>query len=71
MTAYPAAAKDADLFRAVTRRVNLLDPPDALEHDEELIARAQQIAREDGSPPASGPTRDELLEVIKRAESEA
>jgi 2-polyprenyl-6-methoxyphenol hydroxylase-like FAD-dependent oxidoreductase len=71
MTAYPAAAKDADLFRAVARRVNLLDPPDALEHDEELIARAQEIAREGGSPPASGPTRDELLEVIERAESEA
>jgi 2-polyprenyl-6-methoxyphenol hydroxylase-like FAD-dependent oxidoreductase len=71
MTAYPAAAKDADLFRAVARRVNLLDPPDALQRHEELIARAQEIAREGGSPPASGPTRDELLETIERAESEA
>jgi 2-polyprenyl-6-methoxyphenol hydroxylase-like FAD-dependent oxidoreductase len=68
MTAYPAAAKDADLFRAVARRVNLLDPPDALEHDETLIARAQEIGRKGGSPPASGPTRHKLLEVIDRAE---
>ena len=67
MTAYPAAAKDADLFRAVARRVNLLDPPDSLEHDETLIARAQEIGREGGSPPASGPTRDRLLKAIERS----
>jgi 2-polyprenyl-6-methoxyphenol hydroxylase-like FAD-dependent oxidoreductase len=67
MTAYPAAAKDPELFRAVARRVNLLDPPDALEQDETLIARAQQIAGEGGSPPASRPTRAELLEAITQA----
>ncbi len=65
MTAYPAAARDPDLFRAVARRVNLLDPPDALEHNEELIARAQEIGRMGDSLPATGPTRDELLEAIK------
>jgi 2-polyprenyl-6-methoxyphenol hydroxylase-like FAD-dependent oxidoreductase len=67
MTAYPAAAHDPDLFRAVARRVNLLDRPDALEQDEALIARAQQIARDGGSPPASGPTRERLLETIQQA----
>jgi 2-polyprenyl-6-methoxyphenol hydroxylase-like FAD-dependent oxidoreductase len=67
MSAYPAAANDPDLFRAVARRVNLLDPPDALERDEALIARAQQIARDGGSPPAGRPTRAELLDAIAQA----
>jgi hypothetical protein len=47
--------------------VNLLDPPDALERDEALIARAQQIARDGGSPPAGRPTRAELLDAIAQA----
>jgi 2-polyprenyl-6-methoxyphenol hydroxylase-like FAD-dependent oxidoreductase len=64
MSAYPAAIKDATLFRAVARRVNLLDPPHALEKDQDLIARAQQIAREAGLPPSTGPARAELLEWI-------
>jgi hypothetical protein len=67
MTVYPAAGKDPELFRAVARRVNLLDPPDALEQNETLIARAQQIAADAGSSPAGGPTRPELLEAIKEA----
>jgi 2-polyprenyl-6-methoxyphenol hydroxylase-like FAD-dependent oxidoreductase len=65
MTAYPAAAKDADLFRAVARRVNMLDPPNKLEHDAALIARAQQIARDSGPPPPGGPPRAELLAAIQ------
>jgi len=63
LTAYPAAARDPDLFRAVARRVNALDPPDALEKDEALVARALELAV-DSSPAPSGPTRDELLERI-------
>jgi hypothetical protein len=66
MTAYPAAAQDPDLFRAVARRVNLLDPPDTLEHDATLIARAQQIAHDSGPPPPSGPTRADMLAAIQR-----
>jgi 2-polyprenyl-6-methoxyphenol hydroxylase-like FAD-dependent oxidoreductase len=69
MTAYPAAGKDPDLFRAVARRINLLDPPDALESDEALIARAQQIAGDSGPSPPVGPARSELLEVIAPASS--
>ena len=65
MTAYPAAAKDADLFRAVARRVDMLDPPNKLEHDTALIARAQQIARDAGPPPPGGPARSELLAAIQ------
>lgn len=66
MTAYPAASTDADLFRAVARRVNLLDPPDALERDGALVTRAQEIAGGEASPPAKAPTRAELLEAIEQ-----
>jgi 2-polyprenyl-6-methoxyphenol hydroxylase-like FAD-dependent oxidoreductase len=71
MTAYAAAAKDPDLFRAVARRVNMLDPPDALEHDATLIGRARQIAHDSGPPPPSGPARAELLEAIDVAPTNA
>jgi 2-polyprenyl-6-methoxyphenol hydroxylase-like FAD-dependent oxidoreductase len=64
---YPAAMKDPQLFRAVARRVNLLDSPDALERNSTLIERAQEIAREGEPPPVMGPTRPELLEVLARA----
>jgi 2-polyprenyl-6-methoxyphenol hydroxylase-like FAD-dependent oxidoreductase len=64
LTAGMAAAKDPDLFRALARRVNLLDPPNAMERDEVLIERARKIAS-DGVPPSpAGPTRAELLETI-------
>jgi 2-polyprenyl-6-methoxyphenol hydroxylase-like FAD-dependent oxidoreductase len=64
MTAYPAAAKDPDLFRAVARRVNLLDPPDALQRSESLILRAQELGQAWEAPPAAGPSRDAMLEAI-------
>ncbi len=64
MTAYPAGTKDPDLLRAVARRVNLLDPPDALEQNEALIARARQIAADGGPAPTAGPSRPELLDAI-------
>src|SRR5205823_12986671 len=67
MTAYPAAIKDPHLFRAVARRVNLLDPPDALEQDKALIARAQQLAADGGSSPATGAPRTALLAAIAEA----
>ena len=64
LTAFPAAAKDPDLLRAVARQVNLLGPPDALQRDEALIERARAIAADEGSPPPVGPARTELLETI-------
>jgi len=71
MTAYAAAAKDPDLFRAVARRVNMLDPPDTLEHDATMIGRAQQIAQDSGPPQPGGPTRAQLLEAIDLAPTNA
>ena len=67
MTAFPAAAKNPDLFRAVARQVNLLGPPDALQQDEALIERVRTIAADEGSPPPAGPSRTELLEMISAA----
>jgi 2-polyprenyl-6-methoxyphenol hydroxylase-like FAD-dependent oxidoreductase len=69
LTAYPAAMRDPQLFRAVARRVNLLDSPDALESDNALVQRAEEIAREEGPPPVMGPTRPELLEVLAMSAS--
>jgi 2-polyprenyl-6-methoxyphenol hydroxylase-like FAD-dependent oxidoreductase len=63
MTAYPVATKDPELFRAVARRVNLLDPPDAFEHDEALITRACQLADDTPTPP-HGPTREDLFATL-------
>jgi len=67
MSAYPAAAKDPQLFRAVARRVNLFDPADAMQRDPELIERARRMAVDAGPPPRTGPTRAELLETISAA----
>ena len=64
LTAYPAAMRDPDLFRAVARRVNALDPPDSLAKDERLVARALELAGDGAAPPRVGPTRDELLALI-------
>jgi 2-polyprenyl-6-methoxyphenol hydroxylase-like FAD-dependent oxidoreductase len=63
LTAYPSAIKDPELFRAVARRVNALDPPDAMANDDALVARAQALAS-DGPSPRLGPERDELLRLI-------
>jgi 2-polyprenyl-6-methoxyphenol hydroxylase-like FAD-dependent oxidoreductase len=67
LTAYPVSIRDPDLFRAVARRVNAFDPPDALGRDEELVARARELARDGGPRPPLGPTRDELLGLIAQA----
>ena len=67
LTAYPASTGDPDLFRAVARRVNALDPPDALGRDGALVARALELAGDGGGRPPVGPTRDELLALIAHA----
>ena len=41
-----------------------LDPPDALEHDDQLIAQARAIARAGGVTAPAGPSRSDLLETI-------
>ena len=66
LTAYPASARDTRLFRAVARRVNALDPPDALARDEALVARALELA--DEVPQAApAPTREALLDLVANA----
>jgi hypothetical protein len=66
LTAYPASVGDPDLFRAVARRVNALDPPNALAENASLVARALELAG-NGTRPQLGPTRDELLALITQA----
>ena len=64
LTAFPAAAKDPELFRAVARQVNLLGQPDAIQKDEALLERAMTIAAEEGPASVAGPSRAALLETI-------
>ena len=64
LTAFPAAAKDPELFRAVARQVNLLGQPDAIQKDEALLERAMTIAAEEGPASVAGPSRSALLETI-------
>jgi 2-polyprenyl-6-methoxyphenol hydroxylase-like FAD-dependent oxidoreductase len=66
LTAYPASIGDPELFRAVARRVNALDPPNALAENESLVARALELAG-NGTGPKLGPTRDELLALVTQA----
>jgi 2-polyprenyl-6-methoxyphenol hydroxylase-like FAD-dependent oxidoreductase len=65
-TVVPAAAEDADVYRAVTRWENQLDPVDALLKNTAIIERARALAavRAPQPPTTSGPTRERLLELI-------
>jgi hypothetical protein len=67
LTAYPASVRDPELFRAVARRVNLLDPADALGRNAALVERALELVAEGGPPPAAAPPREALLETIAPA----
>lgn len=64
MTVYVAALKDEEVFRAVARRVNLLDRADALQRNEGVLARAVELARDAPPPAAAGPSRAEVLRRI-------
>jgi 2-polyprenyl-6-methoxyphenol hydroxylase-like FAD-dependent oxidoreductase len=66
---YPAAARDAELFRAVARRIGALDPIDALPNRTDLVERGLAIRRQmmTGSTPPANPTRDELATAVKLA----
>lgn len=66
MTVYAQAARDPEIFRAVARRVNLLDPADALGRNHELLKRAQQLAQETEPPPPAGPPRERLRELVSQ-----
>lgn len=66
----PAARSDPVVFRSFMRTFNLLDPPDAVMRDPEVVMRVmatwQDRARRE-PPPRLGPERDELLDLLKGA----
>lgn len=63
----PAAGTDPVVYRAFLLAFNLLDRPEALLHDPEVVARVLAVWQErDARPPAEplGQGRDELLRVL-------
>jgi flavin-dependent dehydrogenase len=62
LVVYRMAPADPRLLRAVARRVDLLDPPDRLEEDQDLQALALDLFR--GALPAPGPSRSQMLEAL-------
>ena len=68
----PATRTDPDVFRKFFRSFNMLDRPDALLSDPEVLAKAgAALAAKDERPPLPrlGPSRDELLAVVSSAAS--
>lgn len=67
-----AGRSDPEIFRASTRRNNLLDPPDRLMADRSLLERAAAIFAEQrkiGPPPPAGPDRAGMLEIVREAQA--
>jgi flavin-dependent dehydrogenase len=66
-----ASRSDPEIFRAINRRFNLLDPVDRLPADRPLLERAAAIFAEQqaGAPPPvrTGPDRAAMLELINGA----
>jgi hypothetical protein len=64
--AYAHAARDLRLYRAVQRRIHLIDPPAALAGDSDLLQRAAWLAADakPGEGRAAAPSRSELLEAL-------
>ncbi len=54
--------EDVDLLRALLRRVNMLDPPDLLAGDADLLARGAALCRD--LAPLPVPSRDEVLAAL-------
>jgi 2-polyprenyl-6-methoxyphenol hydroxylase-like FAD-dependent oxidoreductase len=61
-----AARTDAVVWRAFVRTFNLLDPPQSILADPEVMARVNQSTCVAASPPV-GPTRDETLRILAAA----
>lgn len=63
--AQPALLLDGHVARAVLRRANLLDPPDALKRDSEVMKRIVELQPAIPPLPAgSVPDREELLQLV-------
>jgi NAD(P)-binding Rossmann-like domain len=70
---YPAATQDPAICRRVARRIDALDPIDALEADTVLLERARRIhhtlAASGQLPPPGRPERAELLAAVTAAQT--
>ena len=67
---FPATRTDPVVFRAFLRTFNLLDPPDALLQDPEVIGRVLTVWQDRANhPPVEpiGPDREALLELLASA----
>ena len=68
---FPTAGMfDRAIFRAAVARLMLLEDPRGVEEDERLLARAAELVREalSKSPPTpQGPSREEMLELVRGA----
>ncbi len=63
----PAVGVDAVVFRAFIRAFNLLEAPEALMNDAEVVARVLAVFQERGErepPPPLGPPRTEMLDRL-------
>ena len=66
----PAARSDPAVFRAFMRTFNLLDPPDAVMRDPQVVLGVMTAWRERAErppPPRLGPDRSELLRILAGA----
>jgi hypothetical protein len=61
---YRVAAQDPTILRAVCRRINLLDPVDALASNDELLDHAEKLFSE-LSPAAAPPPRATVLAALR------
>jgi 2-polyprenyl-6-methoxyphenol hydroxylase-like FAD-dependent oxidoreductase len=62
--ALPAIGFDPDVARAVLRRSNLLDKPDELTRNEEVLRRVMDLQPQLPKPvPGAAPSRDDLVEL--------
>ena len=70
----PAVRTDATVFRAFVRAFNLLDPPDAVMANPDVISRVMAAyAERDARPPEAplGPPRHELIATLRGTEVSA
>ncbi|MDQ3569809.1 MAG: FAD-dependent oxidoreductase [Actinomycetota bacterium] len=65
----PAASTDPIVYRAFIRAFNLLDQPNAIMADAEVVSRVLAVWQERDQrppPPALGPDREEMLRILAR-----
>jgi hypothetical protein len=61
---YRVATRDPAILRAVCRRINALDPVDALSAQTDLLDRAETIYRDIASGLPAAPPRTDLLDAL-------